>query len=583
MRIRIVATCATALLPVAFVGATPPAFSDQTSAAGVTASHNTSGFVNLQYSGGGAVGDFNRDGFMDFFMMSGGGGNQPDFLFINNGNGTFTNKAAQWGMTVIHRGKSACVGDYDHDGWPDLYVTSAGIVGQSTGPGHHLLYHNNGNGTFTNVAVAAGVAFADPTAESAWSATFGDYNLDGNLDLFVGGFTGSASNSEQHLFKNNGNGTFTDVTASIGLFNGIGGIALQSARMADMDGDRYPELLLVGDFKGVSGYIGSRYFRNNGNGTFTDVTVASHTAQEENGMGQTILDFDNDGRIDWYPSSIYYPSSGWTGNKLYRNVSSHSFLQMAQAAGVDQGGYGWGTVGVDVNHDGWEDLPETGGDASTGSPFYAIPSRLYINNGNNTFTDQAVASGFIHSVKGRCLLRLDYDNDGDQDILIFRNNGQLTLFRNDLPAAADTHWIRIFLDTTGYPTLAAGGLGTRIVVKTPTGNRTRLIDGGVSFLGTSECSAHVGLGSLATVPEIDIFWNDGTTTVLTDVPANQTLVVTPANRTCGGDFDGDQAVTAADLGILLGAWGTDAGDVNGDGTTDAADLALLLGAWGGCA
>ena len=568
------------LLVASAASATPPAFSNQTVSANLVMTHSTSGFTNSQYAGGGAIGDFNRDGFMDIFFISGGSGNKPDQLMINDGDGTFTDRAAQWGLTTVHRGKSACVGDVDNDGWPDLYVTSAGPVG-SPAAGHHKLYRNNGNGTFTNIAAAAGVAFADPSAESAWSATFGDYDLDGDLDLFVGGFTGAPSNTEQHLFKNNGNSTFTDVTASIGLFAGVSPIALQSARFADLDGDRYPELLLVGDFKSVSGYVGSRYMKNNGNGTFSDITSTTGTGVEENGMGQAIGDFNNDLRIDWYPTSIFQPSIGWTGNKLYRNLGGHHYSDYSTAASVSDGGYGWGAHGVDTNHDGWEDIIETNGDAAPGSSFYNDPSYLWLNNGNNTFSDVSVASGFVFSQKGRALLRLDYDNDGDQDIAICRNTGPFTLFRNDLPTAADTHWLRIFLDTTGHAGYTPFGIGARILVKTGATSRVRLMDSGVSFLGTSEYSAHFGLGAATIADEVKVIWQNGDETILHNVPLNQTLTISPGDD-CLGDFDGSGTVDGSDLAVLLGAWGSGGADLTGDGLTDAADLGVLLGAWGAC-
>jgi hypothetical protein len=228
----------------------PPVFSERTNDVGLGAAHATTGFTNSQYAGGGAIGDFNRDGWTDVFVISGGIGNVRDFLFINQGDGTFAERGLEWGLTALHRGKSACVGDFNGDGWQDIYVTSAGPIGVNA-PGHHKLYRNNGNGSFSNVASTAGVAFADPSAESAWTSTFGDYDLDGDLDLFVGGFAGAPSNTEQHLFRNSGDGTFTDVTQSIALLVGVGPVACLSARFADMDGDRYPELLLGGDFKGA--------------------------------------------------------------------------------------------------------------------------------------------------------------------------------------------------------------------------------------------------------------------------------------------------------------------------------------------
>lgn len=577
----------TASACVSLAGAAPPAFSNQTVAAGINVSHTTAGFIQFQYTGGGAIGDFNRDGWMDFFMISGGSNGAPDFLFINNRDGTFTNRAAEWDLTAVHRGKSACAGDFDGDGWTDLYVTSAGVVGQSTGPGKHRLYRNNGNGTFTEMAAAAGVAFADPTVESAWTSVFGDYDLDGDLDLFVGGFAGSPSNTEHHLFRNNGDSTFTDVTATIGLFSGVGNVAALSARFIDMNDDRYPELLIGGDFKGSGSYIGSRYFKNNGNGTFTDATTSSNTGKEENGMGQTILDVDNDGRIDWYVTSIYSPSSGWTGNKLYRSTGAHVFAEIASAAGAQQGGYGWGTVGADFNHDGWEDIAETGGDASSNSPFYNIPARLWMNQGNMTFVESAATAGFDFVQKGRSLLRFDADNDGDQDVLIFRFNGPLTFLRNDLVQAGDTAWLRVFLDTNGHPGFAPQGIGCRVTVRAGSQARHRMMDCGVSYLGTSEVSAHFGLASAAVADEVIVHWPDGSLTTLQNVALNRTLTIAPDGLICDSDLDHDGDINGTDLALVLGSWGSVGvpgfpGDANRDGIVDGEDIATVLGTWGGC-
>src|SRR5262249_40446824 len=158
------------------------------------------------------------------------------------------------------------------------------------------------------------------------------------------GFSSSgAGNAGNRLFRNNGDGTFSDITTAIGLWTGIGPVAGFSPRFVDMDGDRWPELAIIADFKDVSGFIGSRYLRNNGGVNFTDVTMSAHMGLEENGMGQAVGDFDNDGLIDFYATSTYYPPSTWTGNKLYRNLGNHSYLQVAATAGVDNGGWGWGT------------------------------------------------------------------------------------------------------------------------------------------------------------------------------------------------------------------------------------------------
>ncbi|MCA9291414.1 MAG: VCBS repeat-containing protein, partial [Phycisphaerales bacterium] len=431
--------------PVVSAGAADVTFSNQTVAAGVNVTHSTSGFAQVQYSGGATVGDFNGDGWQDLFVLSGGNNNQPDRLFINNGDGTFTNQAAAWNLTAVHKGKAACVGDFNGDGNLDLYVLSAGPAGGAAAVGHHKLYRNNGNNTFTNVAAVANVATVNPNYPDGWTCCFGDYDRDGDLDLFVGGFsTNAPSNIGSRLFRNDG-GLFTDVTNASQLFIGVGPIALQSASFSDMTGDGYPELLLVGDFKGAN-FVGSRYMHNNGDGTFSDMTNVADCGDEENGMGQCRGDFDNDGRLDWYATSIFLPQIGWTGNKLYRNVADDQFDEYGVSAGVVDGGYGWGASAVDFNHDTWLDIAETNGDSASGGTFYQEQSYLYMNDGDNTFTERAVTSGLIHNGKGRSLVHLDYDNDGDQDVVISANNEPLNLYRNDLPFSQTTHWLRIFLD-----------------------------------------------------------------------------------------------------------------------------------------
>src|SRR5262245_38749987 len=186
----------------------------------------------------GAVGDFNNDGFQDLYVIT--GGNTPDKLFINNGDGTFTNRALEWGLTQPHLGVGCAVGDYNNDGWQDIFVTSLGPPQGPPQAGKHRLYKNNGNGTFTNVAGAAGVA--NSGAADGFGPAFGDYDLDGDLDLFMPGWLGGGN----RLFKNQGNGTFIQVTTTSGV--AASSVYGFSPRFIDMNGDRYPELLLAADF-----------------------------------------------------------------------------------------------------------------------------------------------------------------------------------------------------------------------------------------------------------------------------------------------------------------------------------------------
>ncbi len=493
-----------------------PSFSNQAAAAGVLYNHsNPFFFTQADYTGGGAVGDFNRDGHMDLFCVSGGNGR--DKLFINNGNGTFTDRALEWGLTALHLGKGVAVADYNDDGWPDVYVTSAGPTAQAAA-GHHKLYRNNGNGTFTNVATAAGVNATHPTVEGSFCAAFGDYDLDGDLDLFVHGFSTNTQNLHSRLFRNNGNGTFTDVTAAIGFWSGTS-MAVKgfAPRFADMNGDRYPELLLVGDF-GTS-----RYFRNNANGTFTDMTVAWGAGKDENGMGGTLGDFNNDGLFDWYVTSIYWPALNWTGNKLYWGNANGTLTLAPASAGMTDGGYGWGTVAVDFDHDGFVDIAETNGD--NGTPMFVNEqSYLWMNDGDGTFTESALAYGLSHFGAGRGMFNVDYDADGDQDVVIITNFGASSLWRNNL-SGTQIAWLRVFLDTTAHDGLAADGYGTKISAKVGANTYWRHVYGGDNFQSASELSAHFGLGAATVVDELTAHWSDGTTTTLTNVPVNQTLTL----------------------------------------------------------
>ena len=551
-------------------------FTEQTAAAGCENFYTPGVFAFLTYSGGGACGDFDNDGWQDIFIPADGAGGSTDRLFMNNGDGTFTDEAAAWGLNVVHMGKGATVGDFNKDGWLDIHCTSAGPYNNAQ-PGHHKLWKNNGDGTFTNIAASAGVAFTTTTTQDGFGSCFGDYDLDGDLDLFVAGVANN--NVGSILFRNNGDETFTDVTTAAGLminlpFNMHG----FTPRMADMDGDFYPELLLVSDF-GTS-----IYYKNDGDGTFTDWSVVSNTTQEENGMGQTVGDFDNDGLLDWYVTSIYQPSINWTGNKLYYNQGNHVFTEISVPAGVFDGGYGWGAIATDFDNDGWVDIAETNGGASS---FLNEQTYLWINNKNDTFTESAVATGLTHFDLGRGMFHFDYDNDGDQDVMIFSLNDPNRLFRNDL-SGPGTNFLRIFLDTNEAPSIAPNGIGARVTMQYSSVTRTRQLDAGDNFLSKSELSVHFGLGTFPQVDTLTVEWPDGTTTVLTDVLANQTITVEYSGAGPSflrGDANADGAIDIGDpiaiLGQLFQGTGPvaceSAADVNDDGGVDIADAIYALG------
>ncbi len=504
--------------------AQPISFSNQTAGAGIAATHQPMYFDS--FLAGGAVGDFNGDGFQDIFYPAGGGA--PDCLYLNNGDGTFTDKAAEAGIALAHRSTAAAIADYNNDGRLDIFVTSLGPAG-SNASGAHRLYRNDGNDVdgvpqFTDVAAAAGVNSSN--GADGYGAAWGDYDLDGDLDLAVAGWY---SGSHNRLFRNDGLGglghvTFTDVTSAAGLGALSGGMDGFAPRFADLDGDRYPELIWIGDF-GTS-----LYFRNDGPDTegdvsFTEITGSTGMGLDFNEMGQTIADFNRDGLFDVYVTTI-------GTNNLYINNGSHSFTNRAAASGSEFTGWGWGTVGIDFNHDTLTDIAAV---TQSGRQW------VYRNNGVSlglpTFADVTAASGFNSTISGRGLSNLDIDNDGDQDLVIFPHNGPLTLFRNDLDqSAGDANWIRVFLDASGADAIAPGGVGS--VVKVTIGAVTQMgrIDAGSNYLSQSELSAHFGLGDATSIDEIRVEWPDGQVTTLEDVPANQTMTIAAPADACVADL-----------------------------------------------
>lgn len=482
-------------------------FSDQTAAAGLTFSSSVLADIPFgEHYAGGAVGDFNRDGAPDLILLGGGG--VADALFINNRNGTFTDRAAEWGVNLIHRSRAASVGDYNADGWPDIYITSGGDLTGVDRPGEHVLYRNNGDGSFTDVANLAGVHFTTSKRTSTSSA-WGDYDLDGDLDLMV--MTWDFVAAANRLFRNNGNQTFTDVTSSVGIQSGWG----FTPRFVDMTGDRYPELLLVSDFGDAE------YYRNETTGSFTDQTGAAGTGLESNGMGTSIGDFNRDGLQDWYCTSIFRDDLSKVGNYLYINQGNGTFAALPSTAGIRDGGWGWGTETLDFDHDGFIDIAETNG--WDDPEYFNEPSYLYRNNGDLTFTRSELPKNY----EGRSLMTLDYDLDGDMDLLITAHSGPSTLWRNDL-SGPGTNWLQVSLDSAGLPGLAPDGVGARVVAQTGVVTQYFYMSRGGTFLGQSQLVAHFGLADAAEVDQLTVEWPNGSSSVLTDLPVNHALTLTPS-------------------------------------------------------
>ncbi|NND75353.1 MAG: CRTAC1 family protein [Ilumatobacter sp.] len=501
-------------------------FRDVTEEAGVDVRFDSALEVELTKDtaimmGGAGVGDFDRDGDSDLFVL--GGGNERDSLFLNDGTGVFTDVTESAGLAELHLGAGVAVGDYDGDGWLDLFLTSHGTPDGGATTGAHRLYRNNGDLTFTDVAAEAGVATSSTVVHDGLGAVFGDVDLDGDLDLFIAGWQRDSLGNR--LFENHGDGTFSDITEAAGIVDEIG-IRGFSPCLVDTTGDRYPELLLVADF-GTSRYYANAGAIVDGQPRFTDVTETAKVGQEWSGMGTAVGDVNNDGRLDWYATAIFDADDvgRGLGNKLYINQGDNLFDEVAATAGVDDGDWGWGAAMVDVNHDGWLDLIETNG---WDLPSYVGNlSRMWIARGDGGFTDIAEDAGPLHNLHGLGVVEFDMDADGDRDIAITASNDEFTLYRNEL-AGSTTNWLTVDLDTGGSPGLAPDGIGAIVRARVGDQQFTRPIGGCANFNTSSELSAHFGVADATVIDELVVEWPNGEVTTMQDVAANQQVTITPS-------------------------------------------------------
>jgi hypothetical protein len=297
-----------------------------------------------------------------------------------------------------------------------------------------------------------------------------------------------------------------------------------TGNFADIDGDHDADLLISGDFET------SQVLTNN-NGTYSDATT--DVISDENGMGGTVGDYDNDGDLDWFVTSIHNPLEtksyigGDSGNRLYQNNGSGTFTDVTETAGVREGFWAWGTCFADFNNDGWLDIFHTNGmsDGQSQSEsgykqFYKDPSRLFMNNQDGTFTEKSIEFGITHNEQGRGISCLDYDNDGDVDILIANNGLSPTLYRNNN------------LDNKNYLSIELVGatpnpmaVGAKVWLTAGGMTQMREIRLGSNYLSNDPLIQHFGLADQTQVSEVRVRWTDGTETTMEDVAANQRLVI----------------------------------------------------------
>jgi len=525
-----------------FVKDGPVLFEDIAAKAGLTTWKHVMGTPEKKFiieDNGSGVGliDTNNDGWLDIYLVNGStydavaGKTTPPkaALFHNNHDGTFTNIAEKAGVTNDRWGFGVAIADYDNDGWPDIYVTNFG---------KNRLYHNNHNGTFTDVAEKAGVALGN------WStgATWGDYDGDGRLDLFVPGYVhydlaNPPSSGEKgvaysfcqfrgenvscgprglkgepdHLFHNNGDGTFTDVSEKAGVADSNGYYGLTSV-FVDVNNDGKPDLLVGND--STPNYL----YLNKGDGTFEDISYASGFALNENGretatMGIAVGDYENNGLVDLFNTTFsddYDP--------LYRNDGDANFTDISYQLGVAEVTVpflGWGTAFFDYDNDGWKDLIAANGhvyplvDKEPWGTTYAQRPLLFHNLGGKQFElmPAVESTALAQTYVGRGLAVGDLFNDGKLDVVINVLDGPPALLRNVSPDKH--HWIEFkLIGGAKSPRDAVGA--TLYLTANKMRQRGDVISGG-SYASTSDPRLHFGLGDATAIDDIEVHWPSGAT------------------------------------------------------------------------
>ncbi len=531
------------LLLVTARAADPVTFTDVTKQSRITFSHVWSTdkkYILESMSGGVAVFDFDNDGLLDIYLVNsptvataGDARSARSELWRNQGDGTFVDVTDKAGVGYPGWGMGAVSADFDNDGWDDLYVTCYGP---------NRLYHNNHDGTFSDVTEKAGVG--DPR----WStgAAFADYDGDGWLDLFVANYVdiqlnalpefGKGKFCEFHgipvqcgprglpgsgdsLYRNTGHGTFEDVSVKAGVADSDRRFGMGAA-WTDFNGDGRPDLYVAND-------AGPNYlYKNNGNGTFTDVALQAGTALSEEGkeqgsMGVAIGDYDHSGR--W---SIFVTNFADEYNALYRHDKEFQFTDVSftsQTAKPSVPLVGWGTHFLDYDNDGWLDLLVVNGhvypqvERAGGASSYAQPKLLFHNNRNGTFTDVTSTSGaaLTEHMVSRGSATLDFDNDGDLDVVINNLDGAPTVLRNDGGNGQNF----LVVDLEGH-TSNSRGVGAIVTVRVGDLVERGARQSGDSYLSHSDPRLHFGLGTRTKVDSIEVRWPNGTLQRFGEVPAN---------------------------------------------------------------
>jgi hypothetical protein len=516
-------------------------FTNFTTSAGIEFTHfkgNNGISINREEFGPGlCVSDFDGDGWQDIYFVNGRdlynrGIAARHALYRNNGNGTFTDVTDKAAVPGTGYGLGCVWGDYDNDGFPDLFVTQYG---------RNVLYHNNGNGTFTDVTDKAGVAGTESGAFHS-GATFFDYDRDGRLDLYVGSYVALGDKrycnlggvlsscapsvyrgSPDALYHNNGNGTFTNVTAGAKIYQPEG--KNLSVGAADYDNDGWPDLFVAND--GLDAYL----YHNERNGTFKEIGVVSGMALTAQGrvmaaMCISLGDYDNDGWLDLYISDFQRSS-----DHLWHNEGSGFFAEVSDQAGITRPTHdvlSFGGGFFDYDNDGWLDIFIANGhvypEVEQASPeiHYKQTNMLFHNEGNGRFveTTKLAGSGFQTPYVGRGVAFADFDNDGFMDVVVANNGDPPLLLHNS--GGNDNHFLNFKLVGTKSNRDA---MGSRIRVVAGGLSQIREISGGGSYLSQSDLRANVGLGKASRADSVEVTWPSGQRQLFRNIEADRFYLI----------------------------------------------------------
>lgn len=508
-------------------------FKEVTAASGIRFEHNMGDnyLTNVIESvGAGCLFfDYNQNGWMDLYIANGihhevlSSGERrsvvtTNALYENLGNGRFVNRTERSGTGDQSYSMAVTSGDFNNNGFPDLYVSNYGP---------NRLYRNNGDGTFTDITESAGVAGNESSAGAVWL----DYNRNGLLDLYVAnyvdfnpdlnlvyapdGYPGPLNfrGEADRLYRNNGDGTFTDVTVEMGLYRSEG--RAMGVAALDIDGDGYPEIFVAND--AMANYL----FKNNQGESFTDIATRAGIAFNRGGeatasMAFSFGDYTGNGEIDLFVTDDTYNSLYQNqGNLLFRDVSFQAGIAMASGQHV-----GWSAAFIDYNNNMLRDLFIANGELKH---TYGQEDQLFRNNGNGTFTDISGELGayFSRAHVGRGACFGDYDNDGDLDIFIVNLNEPAVLLRND--DQNNHHWIHIDLNGT-----ESNRDGVGAIVKVIAGGMTQVAQktGGGHYLSQNDPRLHFGLAENEMIDWIEVRWPSGKRQTLENIPSNQVLRIT---------------------------------------------------------